>query len=143
MSPERGPGEARSSPDAGTGARMNVAVSGKPTDERRRGAEKRVLRALERRWSFRLPGGRFPDGFVRELRHHPRFRRIISDQIRSDAIRLLSLENLGAGQLQELMLEELGGDPADFICVDCHREVPKGQDRCRPCAKWRKTGVRS
>lgn len=45
------------------------------------------------------------------------------------------------GTYRDLMLEELGFDPAEFTCVDCGDEIPKGRGRCEPCLHWRRTGV--
>lgn len=128
--------------------RVNVAVE-HLSDERVKAGMERVVRFMRRRWKHRVPGGRFPGAFVKQMKRHPFLQELARTEARTGAIRLPDLNHFAEtierrdGSVLDRMFIELGGDPADYICVDCHDEIPLGHARCEPCAQWRKTGVTS
>ena len=110
-------------------------------------AARAVIRILERRWSDRLPNKKLPRALVKVLAKKPHFVVWVEHYARHQALPFPDLtfhpeiETKPDGSVVDLLFEELGADPLDFICADCGDDISQGQDRCGPCENWRKTGV--
>jgi len=111
----------------------------------RKAAVAYVVRTLERRWRDRLPDGRFPRPMVQVMVRSKRFQEYVElAQVQGviafpDRDFVPEVRRLPDDSIRDLMMEELGADPAEFICVDCGHEIQRGAKRCAPCAHWRKT----
>lgn len=112
-----------------------------------RAAVARTFEILERRWKPRLPEGRIPLAMKRVMVKRDEFLEMAQRVRETGALPLPDLdfhpevERRPDGSVADLMLDELGFDPAEFRCVDCGEEVPRGTGRCAPCTHWRKTGA--
>lgn len=112
-----------------------------------KGAALRVIRLLERRWRDRLPDGRFPRRALPLMQKRPEFEAMVQRVIRYGALPFPDLDfhpvvtRAPDGTIRDLMMDELGFDPADFVCIDCGDEIDRGKQRCDPCSHWRRTGV--
>ncbi len=108
-------------------------------------AARNVLRLLERRWRHRLPNRKLPRALQKILVKLPHFLAWRDHYQQHGALPFTSLDHHPEitwrpdGEAVDLLLDELGSDPADFFCVDCGDEVTKGAGRCELCKRWRET----
>ena len=106
-----------------------------------------MIRYLQARWKDKLPEGKIPTAMVKLMAARDEFRRAVDHLMCHGALPFPDLDfhpvvtKAPDGTYRDLMLEELGFDPAEFICVDCETEIPRGRGRCEPCLHWRRTGV--
>lgn len=106
-----------------------------------RKAENEVLRYLEKRWEDHLEGRTMPKAMRDDMRRHPAFRAMVQQRLEGkpfvhedrdhtpDVVRTLD------GQLSNRMVDELGGDPNDYLCPECGeaQEKPLAGEMCEEC----------
>jgi len=113
------------------------------------GARSRVMEILTKRWRSRLPEGKIPRAMKKLMVKRPEFVAMVERVAERGSLPLPDLdfhpelERRPDGSLVDLMMEELGYDPAEFRCTDCGEEIPRSQGRCAACTHWRKTGART
>lgn len=112
-------------------------------------AEGKLLEWVRRRWGDELPGGELPDGMERVVRAHPAFQAWVLEYQQHQTITHADLTMLGRhvkrhtedGVVEvDLLVDELGADPQEFVCRECEAEVSRGQGLCSPCREWLQTG---
>jgi hypothetical protein len=108
-------------------------------------AERKVLDWLVRRWRLELPNGELPEGMDRVVRAHPQFQKWVSEYRQHQTLTHPDLAITGRhakrhtenGVVEvDLLVDELGADPREFVCDECEADVPRGQGVCLPCRDW-------
>ena len=112
-------------------------------------AEAKLLEWVRRRWRVELPGGELPEGMERVVRAHAPFQAWVREYQQHQTITHADLTLLGRHVKQhskdgvvevDLLVDELGADPQEFVCSECEAEVSRGQGLCSPCREWLQTG---
>lgn len=117
-------------------------------------AEQAVIERLERRWKDQLPRGHIPQKLLAKLRRSELFRELVRRKLNSDAIALPDRDyhpryrkNEQTGEVYDMLIDELGGDPRLYHCVECSAEISAGERLCSECRDFANqmehdTGVR-
>lgn len=108
-------------------------------------AEERVLGWLVKRWRLELPNNELPHGMERVVRAHPQFQKWVREYQAHQTLTHPDLALTGrhakrhteSGVVEvDLLVDELGADPREFVCDECEADVPRGQGVCLPCKEW-------
>lgn len=110
-------------------------------EHRRRNAEEQAFRILERRWRDELRGQPIPPNFRSRMRRDPLFQQIVDTILEGEPIAFEDRDltpdvvRRPDGTVRSRMEEELGGDPAAYLCPDCDEPVSE-PGPCEPCRTY-------